>query len=86
MAEIRPLDDLKNIEKISELCHQSDEPIYITKDGSKDGYGDLVVMSKNSYEKKLARLELYEKIAKGEEDIENGNLSNIDEVFESLTK
>ncbi|MGM0414905.1 MAG: type II toxin-antitoxin system Phd/YefM family antitoxin [Bacillota bacterium] len=82
MAEIRPLDDLKNIEKISELCHQSDEPIYITK----DGYGDLVVMSKNSYEKKLARLELYEKIAKGEEDIENGNLSNIDEVFESLTK
>lgn len=82
MAEIRPLDDLKNIEKISELCHQSDEPIYITK----DGYGDLVVMSKNSYEEKLARLELYEKIAKGEEDIENGNLSNIDEVFESLTK
>ena len=82
MTEIRPLDDLKNVEKISELCHQSDEPIYITK----DGYGDLVVMSKNSYDKKLARLELYEKIAKGEEDIEKGNLSNIDEAFEGLIK
>lgn len=82
MTEIRPLDDLKNVEKISELCHQSDEPIYITK----DGYGDLVVMSKNSYDKKLARLELYEKIAKGEEDIEKGNLSNIDKAFEGLIK
>ena len=80
MTEIRPLDDLKNTEKISELCHQSDEPIYITK----DGYGDLVVMSKKSYDKKLARLELYEKLAKGEEDIEKGNLIDIDEAFEGL--
>ncbi|MFN2364758.1 MAG: type II toxin-antitoxin system Phd/YefM family antitoxin [Halarsenatibacteraceae bacterium] len=80
MTEIRPLDDLKNTEKISELCHQSDEPIYITK----DGYGDLVVMSKKSYDKKLARLELYEKIAKGEKDIETGNLIDIDGAFEGL--
>ena len=46
MPQIRPITDLRNTNEISELCHASKEPIFITK----NGYGDLVVMSIEAYE------------------------------------
>ena len=46
MPPIIPIKDLKNTSKISELCHKIDDPIYITK----NGYGDMVIMSVESYE------------------------------------
>ena len=33
MPQIIPIKDLKNTSEISEMCHKSDEPIYITKNG-----------------------------------------------------
>lgn len=51
MLHIRPITDLRNTNEISELCHQSGEPIFITK----NGHGDLVIMSMETYEKKLAQ-------------------------------
>ena len=45
MKNIRPITDLRNTNKISEDCHQSDEPIFITK----NGYNDLVIMSDECY-------------------------------------
>lgn len=80
MAEIRPMKDLRNTAEISELCRESQEPIYITK----NGYGDLVVMSMEVYEKKLAKLELYEELAKAETQIDNENLLDAAEVFKGL--
>ena len=47
MPYIRPIEDLKNYDEISELCHQSGEPVFITKDGNID----LVVMSIETYER-----------------------------------
>ena len=41
MPEIRPIKDLRNTNEISQICHDKNEPIFITK----NGYGDLVVMS-----------------------------------------
>lgn len=41
MPQIIPIKDLKNTSAISEMCHKTDEPIYITK----NGYGDMVIMS-----------------------------------------
>ena len=41
MPEIRPIKDLRNTTEISKLCHENEEPIFITK----NGYGDMVVMS-----------------------------------------
>ena len=38
---IIPIRDLKNTSEISNLCHQSDDPVFITK----NGYGDMVIMS-----------------------------------------
>lgn len=47
MAVIRPCADLRNnYNEISKLCHETKEPIYITK----NGYNDLVVLSDEAYE------------------------------------
>lgn len=46
MPQIRPITDLRNTTEISELCHARREPLFITK----NGYGDLVVMSIEAYE------------------------------------
>ena len=46
MPQIRPITDLRNTTEISALCHAKREPLFITK----NGYGDLVVMSIETYE------------------------------------
>lgn len=56
MPMIRPSADLRNnYSEISDVCHASSEPVFITKNGK----GDLAVMSIESYEQMCARLELY---------------------------
>ena len=81
MPQIRPITDLRNTTEISEICHQSHEPIFITK----NGYGDLVVMSIESYEKRLAKVALYAKLAEAEKQIADGvELIDADDVFASL--
>lgn len=72
MPQIIPIKDLRDTNKISELCSTSNEPIFITK----NGYGDMVVMSMKTYEEKLARLDMYESILAGMDDAKNGNLLN----------
>lgn len=49
MQQIIPIKDLKNTSEISDLCHNSGEPIYITK----NGYGDMVIMSMDVYEQNM---------------------------------
>jgi PHD/YefM family antitoxin component YafN of YafNO toxin-antitoxin module len=46
MPQIKPITDLRNTSEISEICHSMLEPIFITK----NGYGDLVVMSIETYD------------------------------------
>lgn len=83
MPEIRPIKDLRNTTEISELCHQTKEPVFITK----NGYGDLVVMSMEAYESSLGELELYQKLAEAEAQIKNGEeLLDGEEVFKDLKK
>ena len=81
MPEIRPIRDLRDTTKISKLCQESNEPIYITK----NGYGHLVVMSMETYKDKLAKAELYEKLAEAENQIRSGEkLLDAEDVFRSL--
>ena len=54
MPRIIPIRDLRDTGKISEMCNASREPIYITK----NGYGDMVIMSMALYEERLAQLEM----------------------------
>ncbi len=70
MARIRPISDLRNkSQEISEICHDTGEPVFITKNGE----GDLVVMSLASYERDQARLELYRLLGEAEEDVRSGD-------------
>ena len=82
MPQIRPITDLRNTNDISELCHSSMEPIFITK----NGYGDLVLMSMYKYDELIRKAELYEKLTLSEQQIEKGELLDGDAVFEELTK
>ena len=49
MPQIRPITDLRNTTEISEICNSKKEPVFITK----NGYGDLVIMSIATYEEML---------------------------------
>ena len=63
MPLIRPISDLRNrANEISEICHSADEPVFITKNGQ----GDLVVMSQAHYERLNSLLELYQKLGEAE--------------------
>ncbi len=63
MPIIRPISDLRNnFNQISELCHKEGEPVFITKNGQ----GDLVVMSLALYEKLQALIDLYQKLSEAE--------------------
>ena len=46
MPNIIPIRDMRDTAKISEMCHSTDEPIFVTK----NGYGDMVIMSISTYE------------------------------------
>lgn len=72
MPKIIPVKDLKDTAAISQMCSESSEPIYITK----NGYGDMVIMSVQAYEEKMRLLEVYEKLVEAEQDIRTGSLSD----------
>ena len=68
MPHITPIRDLKDTSAISRMCNESSDPIYITK----NGYGDMVIMSMKAYEEKLWLLDAYVKLAEAEEDLKIG--------------
>ncbi len=69
MPTIRPISDLRNhANEISDFCHREREPVFITKNGT----GDMVVMSIESYEHQQALIELFGKLSEAEAEIANG--------------
>ncbi len=68
MAQIIPIRDLKNTSEISEMCKASDEPIFVTK----NGYGDMVLMSMEVYNRTMAKMDLYQKLKKAEDQLLSG--------------
>jgi PHD/YefM family antitoxin component YafN of YafNO toxin-antitoxin module len=83
MPQIRPITDLRNTTEISNACHAKREPIFITK----NGYGDLVVMSMETYEEMLEIAATDRAIAEAEaEYAQGGKLYDADEVFSTLRR
>ena len=66
---IRPISELKNTNSISSLCHETKAPVFITK----DGYGDLVIMSMDTYKREMALAEIYSKLDEAEAQLESGS-------------
>ncbi|MGI6488179.1 MAG: type II toxin-antitoxin system Phd/YefM family antitoxin [Syntrophomonadaceae bacterium] len=63
MPHIRPVSDLRNnFSEISRIVHETTEPVFLTK----NGYGDMVVMSIEAYERKLFQSEIYFKLKEAE--------------------
>ena len=63
MPQIRPVSDLRNnFAEISRIVHENHEPIFLTK----NGYGDMVVMSMAQYEKQQFDMEVYYKLKEAE--------------------
>lgn len=70
MPTIRSSADLRNsYNEISNFCHNYSEPVFITKNGK----GDLAVMSIEAYEQLVGRFELYSLIREGLDDAAAGN-------------
>lgn len=76
MPQIRPITDLRNTTEISEVCHASREPLFITK----NGYGDLVVMSIEAYDEMIKTIETDKAIAEAEAEYAAG-----DQLFDART-
>lgn len=63
MPDIRPVSDLRNnFTEISRTVHETAEPVFLTK----NGYGDMVVMSMEAYEQKMFESEVYFKLKEAE--------------------
>lgn len=83
MPKIIPSSDLRNkYNEISLMCHETREPVYITKNGA----GDLAVMSIETYEMMNDRYELYEALEKGHQSILAGDTYPFEETFEKIYK
>lgn len=83
MPQIRPITDLRNTNDISEACHAVREPIFITK----NGYGDLVVMSMETYEQIAENQYIDDAIAEAEEEYEKtGILFDAKETLAGLRR
>lgn len=68
MPSIRPSSDLRNkYNEISEFCHKYSEPVYITKNGQ----GDLAVMSIETFERLVGKFELYKLPDEGVHDLKH---------------
>ncbi len=80
MPKIIPIRDLKNTSEISQLCHASKEPIFVTK----NGYGDMVIMSMKMYEEKMFMLDVYGKLIAAEEQLVEGKVLDGDASLKSL--
>lgn len=84
MPKIRPVSDLRNhFADISKTVHESGEPVFLTK----NGYGDMVVMSMEAYESYQFESEVYFKLKEAELEAKTTDKCfTHDEVFSDLRR
>ena len=70
--QIVPMRDLKNTVEIERLCDESNGPVFVTK----NGYGRLVVMNMEYYEKTMLKMQEASLINKGITDYEEGRIAD----------
>jgi PHD/YefM family antitoxin component YafN of YafNO toxin-antitoxin module len=83
MPAIRSSIDLQNnLNEIREFCQNYREPIFLTNNGQ----GELAVMSIDVYEELNGKLELYQVILKGLNQIKNGETITEEEMMRKIKK
>ena len=83
MPNIKSSTDLRNnYNDISTFCHESREPVFITKNGQ----GDLAVMSIETYEALSGKLELYRLLDEGRAAVKAGKKRPLQEVMKDIKR
>lgn len=83
MPVIKPITDLRNTNEISEICHKEKQPVFITK----NGYGDLVVMSIEAYDELISMNSVDRAIHKAERERKNeGELLDARDALSQLRR
>ena len=83
MPVIRKSADLRNkYSEISSFCHKYREPVFITKNGQ----GDLAIMSITAYEELISRYDLYDALNLGLEQINKGETISGSEMMEKIKR
>lgn len=80
MPQIIPIKDLKNTTEISALCHNADGPIFVTK----NGYGDMVIMSMEIYENIMRQSAMYRDLEISEQQKQEGKVKDAKDVLSSM--
>ncbi len=71
MKMIRPVSDLRNhFADISKTVHETAQPVFLTK----NGYGDMVVLSMEAYENLQLESEIYTKLQAAEREEETNSV------------
>ena len=71
---------MKNTTAISQICHEDKEPIFITK----NSYGDMVIMSMETYEKHLFLSNVYGKLEEAKQDMKSGSYSSVEDAVSRI--
>lgn len=78
--QIIPMRDLKNTVEVERRCAEENGPVYVTK----NGYGRLVVMDIEYYEKTMRKLYEAQALIAGMEDVKNGRVKDGTTVIDGL--
>ena len=84
MNKIRPVSDLRNnFADISKTVHESGEPVFLTK----NGFGDMVVLSMEAYANMQFESEIYFKLREAEQEAEINSIRySSKDVLKALKK
>ena len=83
MPNIKSSTDLRNnYNEISKCCNESREPVFITKNGR----GDLAVMSIEAYELLNGKLELYRLLDEGRRAVREGRKRPVADVMQDIRR
>ena len=77
--EIVPMRDLKNTVHIEKLCKDNGK-VFVTK----NGYGDMVLMSMETYEKNMFLANVYGKLEEAKQDMKNGKYSSVEDAISRI--
>ena len=80
VPNIIPIKELKDTANISNKCHETDEPIFITK----NGYGDMVLMSLETYQKLTYNNYMYRDLEISRKQIQDGQVKDAREALSDV--
>ncbi len=80
--QIIPMRELKNTVEIERRCAEENGPVFVTK----NGYGRLVVMDIEYYERAMKEMEELKLVMEGLKDVDEGRVADEDDVMETIRR